>query len=153
MLTFTKPTKKDSPQIFVVGDPKTIPPSPERKKHQNPLNFFYCIQSVYFVSRLFGFTPFSFKLNSKSEVIGYEVKPFDLVWFVISLFNYTAMAYLSWTTVLIPQLDVSYVLVIGNQLILVMGLLFGAFSVAFDMYNRQRLVDITRNFNAFDKKV
>lgn len=156
MITFIDSSNKTASPIFIMKPPKTVSPIQgyiEHKNRQSAHNFFHCVQPVYYISRLHGFTPFSFKQNSKGEVIGSEIKLYDLIWFIVSLVNYLVLAFLCWCTLRVPNADLSYVLFVGNHLLLIMGLIVGAFSVAFDMFNRHRLVEMTIKFNLFDKEV
>lgn len=156
MLTFINSSDKNTPPIFVMKPAKTVSPIPrylQEKKRQNALNFFHCVQPVYYVSRFFGFAPFTFKCNSKGEVIGSEVKAFDLIWFFISLTSYCAVAYACTRILRLPRLDASFVLIAGNQMLLIASILNGAFAVAFDMYNRHRLVELTIQMTEFDREI
>lgn len=156
MITFNESSNKAVPPIFMLKPPRTVPPIQgyvEHKNRQNVHNFVHCVQPVYYVSRFYGLMPFSFKHNAKGEVIGSEIKMFDLVWFIVSIANYLTLAYLCWCTLRIPNSDLTYVLYFGNHVLLISGLLVGAFSVAFDMFNRHRLVEMTIKFNVFDRKV
>lgn len=153
MIALKNSKRKVPSPVFLVKESKPISTSQAQTNRQNALTFFQCIQPVYYVSRVFGFTPFSFKFDSNAVITGYEVKPLDLIWFVISFFNYLFMAFIAWNTISTPTLEVSIILVYGNNLLVIVGLIFGAFSVAFDMFNRQRLVNLMKNSITFDKKV
>lgn len=153
MISFISSNNRFLPPIVLVNEAKILSSIQARKRRQNTLNFFHCIRPIYRISRLYGLTPFSFKFNSNAEVIGYEVKPFDLAWFIISLLIYSLVAYFCFKSITIKNAESSFALVIGNHLIVVVGFLFGAFSIVLDMYNRENLVNIITTFTDFDNKV
>lgn len=153
MISFIETNKK--PQEFTKRS-KTTPNISDflaPQNQANSINFYHLIQPVYYASRIFGFTPFSLKFNTKSEVSGCKVKVRDFVWFLVSLFIYISMAYLTWCTLNVPNMEYSYILFIGNHAVVIFGMICGVIDVIFDMCNRNRLTDIIIKMNTFDKEV
>lgn len=153
MITFIEANKK--PQETAKRS-KTISNIPDLMgpNHQaSPLNFYHLVQPILYASRIFGFMPFSFKFNAKSEVSGCTVNVRDFIWFLFSLFIYISLAYLCGCTFNVPNVEHSFILFGGNHAVVIFGLMCGVFDVIFDMFNRKRLTDIIMKINTFDKEV
>lgn len=64
------------------------------------------------------------------------------------------LAFLSFINVRLPDgANESPLLVLGDYFLLILGLIYGAVIIVFDMYNRLKLVDIMKKFTAFDAEV
>lgn len=154
MISFIESNKKPQESTKRFKTTSNISDSVELKNQGNSMIFYHWIQPVYYASRIFGFTPFSFKFNAKSEVSGCKVEIRDFIWFLVSLFIYISMAYLTWCTLnVIPNMEHSYILFIGNHAVVIFGLICGVLDVIFDMFNRNQLTDIIIKLNTFDKEV
>lgn len=139
-----------STKIFVASNVDL----PKKTATSTKEGFSYSLKPIYFFSRAFGLLPFSVISNSKGEIQKAQVKVFDLVWFAISIcvYLYCAQFYGSNLEIQDEQND-SYILDLGDSLILIIDLVAGAVTVALDMRNRSRFIDILKNLTSFDKKV
>lgn len=118
--------------------------------HHETLEIFHYFRSIYRFSRIFGCTPFSFKFNSFEKVIDCEIKPHDFIWFLIVFITYIYMAYFRWSTLTYFDSGAIY---IGDNWLIILGLIGNSISIALDMYNRHHFVQILKKFNGFDEKV
>lgn len=107
---------------------------------------------IYFFLRVIGFMPFSIGCEANGEVRKAQVSLLDGLWFVISICLYLGIAIYCSQNGGLP-LDASYVLVMGDFLLLIVGFVYGAVAIAMDMFNRNRLVNIVNKFIIFDKEV
>lgn len=142
----------------------TIRVGPYTDSHQSPnakkmnsskkYNFARTMQPIYIISRTFGLFPFTIIHDLNGDIQGIRVTFFDLLWFLISISIYILLAIYNFCYLKFPQnTNVSEVLYIGDYLLLILGLIFGAALIASDMYNRFNLADIAMQFTKFDKKV
>lgn len=153
MITLIEANKKPQESAKRLKIISNLPDFMETKNQTISLNFYHVVQPIYYASRIFGFLPFSFKFNAKSEVSGCKVKIVDYIWFLFSLCNYISWAYLCWFSLSVPNIEHSYVLFVGNHVVVVFGLVCGVFDAIFDIFNRNRLTDIIMKINTFDKEV
>lgn len=119
-------------------------------------NFVHSFRPVYYLSRIFGLMPFTMKLcDTNQRIQKAQVTVFDGVWFLISISLYISMAIIAWKTMDLPQKTIqsSYILILGDNLLLIVGLVYSALIIAFDMHNRSKLVEILNKFVTFDKEV
>lgn len=113
--------------------------------------FLDCIWLIRFVSRIFGFSPFSFAYRN-GKVVGTRVNVFDMVWFAISLAVRIILIY--YLPCNLPQnWNTSPALLYEHYLQLFSGLMCGIFTTISDMYNRNRITNIYLNINRFDVEV
>lgn len=114
----------------------------------------YGFQPIYIVSRLFGLMPYSIICKPNGEVKEARVKIFDLIWFIISICMCFAFALITFQNLKLPEnKNESIILRIGDDLILIVGLLLGCVMIIIDMCNRFKLINILRQFEIFDKEV
>lgn len=122
--------------------------------YSGKINFAYTIRPIYHISRIVGLFPFTIVHDLNGDVQEAQVNLLDFLWFKISICMYLLMAYyycdgLEWSAT--PH--VSFVLTIGDNLLMIFGMLYGAIVVIADMCNRSRLICILKQFTIFDKEV
>lgn len=119
------------------------------------INFVDAVRPVYCISRVFGLMPFSIVSEPLRGILKPKIQLFDGVWFLLSIFIYISMAIITYGSLRLPQ-DTnrsSFVLALGDSMLLIVGLIYSALIIMFDMHNRSRLVEILNKFTAFDKEV
>lgn len=118
------------------------------------LNFADSFRPVYYCSRVFGLMPYSIVYDSNGDVQEPKVRALDFLWFVISMCVYTSMAIILYRTINLPQESntSAYILILGDCVLLIFALIFGAQIIGMDMFNRFRFIDIQKNINTFDKE-
>lgn len=120
----------------------------------NNINFAYSFRPIYFFSRAFGLLPFSLIFDSNGDIQKARVSIFDGLWFKVSVSLYLLMAFICYQNIeLLQDQNQSPILVIGDALFLIFGLIYDAVSIVFDMLNRNKLVDILKMLTAFDNEV
>lgn len=128
--------------------------NPKRATRSKKLNFAHSFRPIYYVSRFYGLMPFSIVYNSKGKANEPWTGAIDILWFIISICAYISLAFLSYQNMGVPKVpNVPIVLVFADDMILVVGLVYGAVIMAMDMCNRYKLVDILRMFQTIDKEV
>lgn len=115
-------------------------------------DFAYCFRPVYYFSRIFGFMPFTIVYNSNGAIQGPKIRVFDILWFILSIFLYILSTFMPFRHINYP-INTSFVLIVGDFLLLKLSLIFSILNVVMDMCNRFKLVDILKNVNSFDEKV
>lgn len=122
-----------------------------------PLNFASIYRPVYYLSRFFGLMPFSMTLNSNGDIHEPKVTAFDCLWFIISIGIYIVCAIIAFGNIIHStraDLESSlHLIILADHLLLIVGLLIGAFIIAMDMFNRFKIVNILKLFNSFDREV
>lgn len=117
-------------------------------------DFFYTLQPIYLFSRVFGSMPFSLNRNLKGEIQGARISVFDFSWFAISMSFYLSMLYIYLQDVQLPRdSNESYILILGDKIRQIVGLIVAVFIICMDMLNRYRIVEIFHKFMSFDVEV
>lgn len=119
------------------------------------INFEYSIRPIYYFARAFGLLPFSVIRNSNGEIQKPHVGVINLLLFVISICWYLILAYSCYlnVTFLLYNPKTSFILVFGDYLLLIVGLISTTLFIVMDMVNRTRLVDVLKRLTVFDQKV
>lgn len=124
------------------------------KSHGQKYDFVYSNWPTYFFSRAVGLMPFSIVLSSNGRIQRARVGMYDLIWFVISVSWYILLAFVSYLDLKLPQNpNESFILKLGDHLLLIYGLCHGAFMILMDMYNRRKIVELAQKCFAFDREV
>lgn len=127
-----------------------------RKKFMNRLRsrkitFSDNVKLIHIVSRLYGFTSFSFIIEN-GEILGARFGFFDFLWFIISLAIYALI--IGCSQYKLPLLyGASLALFYEHYALFYFGLLRSMFSIIFDMLNRHRIASILIDFSRFDTQV
>lgn len=124
------------------------------RSSSRPKNFYYSIRPMVILSRCFGLHPFSFVTNVYGEVHRTKIKFLDSIWFIVVIVMYSSFALLISTHInLASEYKTVYVLMLGEQLLIVCGLVMCVVSVIMDMVNRNRILRNAQRFQAFDMEV
>lgn len=117
-------------------------------------NFCYNVRPIHIYSRVFGLIPYCIVQSENGDSYEARVGVFDFIWFIISICSYLLLGFTYIQTIEVPtNSDESYILILGDGILITMGVFSGAIIVAMDMLNRFRIVDILKKFSLFDKKV
>lgn len=117
-------------------------------------NFAYSLLPLYYFSRVFGLLPFTILYDTNGDVRGARVTLFDIFWFIISVCIFLSLAVFSYSIINLPDgPNESPTLILGDYILLIVGLFYGAAIIVYDMCNRLRLIDIIKKFTIFDKEV
>lgn len=120
------------------------------------LNFFYSFRPIYYFSRIFGFMPFTIVCDSTGTAREPAIRSLDIFWFIVSIFSYLLSAFVSFEFALFPQnpdYNESVILLGADYVIVISGLVFGAFIIVMDIFNRFKLVGILNDMKTFDEEV
>lgn len=128
--------------------------SVEKDPNLSNMNSAYSYRPIYYFSRIFGLMPFSIIYSSDGRAQKPRVSVFDGLWFVISICIYILMAVISYKNIILPtNSNSSYLMILGDYVLLILGLFIGALTIGMDMCNRFKIVDILKMFDTFDNKV
>lgn len=127
----------------------------KKKAFPKETDFVKSIRPIYYFSRVFGFLPFSIEFDSKGEVQNARISAFDFLWFVIVIGFHLVLAFICLQKQDSPKfnLNLSYILFLGDYILIILGLIYGAEARLMDMCNRSKFVRIVRQFDDFDKEV
>lgn len=118
------------------------------------IDYVYSFRPIIHLSRIFGLMPFSITYNFDDKTHEIRVEIFDCIWFVISICLYISLAIFQYDNIILPKnTNSSYLMILGDYVILIMGLIVGAMTIGADMYNRYKILNILEMFNTFDKEV
>lgn len=121
--------------------------------HKN-IGFGYAISPLYTYSRLVGLMPFTIARSENGKDFTVNVTVRDWIWFFTAIIWYIVLAAIATKNLKLPQNpNESLTINVGDHLLLIFGLLQGSFSIVMDMFNRNRLIDMTLKYQIFDKKV
>lgn len=126
----------------------------EQFRNEN-FNFSHNFSPVYYYSRLFGLMPFTIDGETGRGIQKPKVNISDGLWFLVSIAIYISMALIAYINMQLPPdaNTAAFILVLGDYVLLIVGLIYSALIIIFDMYNRIRLTDILNKFITFDKEV
>lgn len=127
----------------------------EEVHSEGKADFVYSFKPIYYFSRVCGLMPFSIIYDSSHKIHKIKVCAFDVLWFVISIYLYLYVAFISYKEMTYPKSRnmPKNIMILGDSFILIFVLLFGAMNIIIDMCNRVKLSEILRMFTAFDKEV
>lgn len=122
------------------------------------LNFLSSSKLNYYFLRAFGLWPFSFVRDSNSKIKKPKVTKIDLLWFIISMPLYilaSIVFYNNWQALQMKTTDLKVLSIInnGDSMRIALSLIFISLSIAIDMFNRFKLVNVLNNFVQFDVAV
>lgn len=110
-------------------------------------NFMDSFRPVYYVSRIFGLMPFSIICDINGEIQQSKITKFDGLWFVFSMCFHSLMAFFVQGFI---ETKLNYLL---GYVFEIFGITYCVLSLAFNMYNRSKFIDIIREITAFDIEV
>lgn len=126
------------------------------KPYSDPLCFAYCIRPIHILAKMFGLLCFSIKFNKENEMIDAYVKIFDVVWLFIHIGSNILSLYGFFNASIIANSTNNSTIIAFHNILRAIGiydLSLIIFCQIFEFYNRSKLVDILKEFNAFDKEV
>lgn len=146
-------TMVDSPKVYGQHEATTSTPMAAKREYSKKLrNIVFSYQPIFYLSRIFGLLPFSLTYDSNGEIKSPKINKFDGVWFIISITVCLAFAKVVSSSIEIPKGTTPPILILGSQLLLMFGLIFGAIIIVENMCSRFKFVKILKMFIAFDKE-
>lgn len=121
-------------------------------RNSTEYDFAYCFRPFHYISRIFGYMPFSIIFDSKNAICRPTIRVFDILWFIVATFLYISMAIVC-ARFLKNSYTSSTVLSDGDRLILIVSIVFGFLLIVMDMYNRFKFVDMLNKFKRSDEEV
>lgn len=129
--------------------------SANERKQSIEYSFEYGLRPFYYLSRVFGFMPFTIICDANGQAQEPKVKRRDLLWLGVSITSYLLLGF-----VLLSGLDCSqysntskFILVLSEDVLAAVIIIYGIFGIGMDMCIRFKLVDILKKFTMFDAEV
>lgn len=120
----------------------------------NEINFARSLRPIYQFSRAFGLMPYTITCDENINFKGVRVRPFDILWCIISISLCITMAVVYYQNIeLTNDPNVSIVLQIGDAMLLGVVLIYACTIIILDMINRFKLIKILKSLNCFDNTV
>lgn len=124
------------------------------KKLNFPCNF----KVNYHFLRAFGLWPFSLIRDSNGEFQKPKITKIDLLWSLVSILSYISASigfYMNAKALEMKTTDlkIESIMINVDYMRIVFSLIFVAISIAVDMFNRFKLVNVLNNFVRFDESV
>lgn len=114
----------------------------------------YSLRTIYYFSRFIGLLPFSIIRDRNGDVKEVRVSLFDFLWCSIAVCLYLSMAFICFQTMNLPKkANSTHILVLGDCIHCILGLINAAIMIVMDMCNRFRILNILKKFALFDKQV
>lgn len=119
------------------------------------LNFAHGIWPIYYFSRAVGLWPFSIISNSNGMNLETRFSVYDALWFLISICIFVGAIVLSVQQlyVYLPLQKYGTLSIFGYFAFEIMCLTFGLIAIVFDLFNRNKLIEILQKFSHFDNQV
>lgn len=145
-------SKKNHTKMVKFADDKR-PGANSQTADPAQLNFAHSFKSIYYLSRIFGFKPFTIVFDSNGKIQTAQIRAIDILWFAITIALYLLSALYF---VIFASHDTlpakSAFLVECTRSIYMLRKLLNILSIFMDMYNRFKLVGIVREIDTFDEK-
>lgn len=126
----------------------------EDENQSEPANFAYTFRPIYFLSRVFGYMPFSIAWSSKEKYYVARIRPIDGLWFVSIIFVYLLMSIFTYRRDDSAMKDKLPNLCIPvGRTYQTLSLFFCVAIIVTDMINRFKIIGILNLFNRFDEEV
>lgn len=136
---------------FASAEPKSLR---KIRTKSMEINFAKSLRPIYKFSRAFGLMPFTIVLDEHFNFKETRVRPLDILWCAISISLCVVMAVIYYRNIEIPKgQNVSIVLVFGDAMLVLLGLIYASTVIIMDMINRFKLIAILKSFNRFDNSV
>lgn len=110
----------------------------------------FSYQPIYYFSRIFGLLPFSLAYDANGEIRAPRISKFDAVWFAVSIAIYLVFAAV--IPLDVPKGPPAPILILGNELLLMFGLIYGAIMIVENMCSRFKFIRILKTFSVFDRE-
>lgn len=130
-----------------------MPQSSPANSNSKNFDFVYCFRPFYYFSRICGFMPYSIIFDLNSAIHRPAVKICDILWFIIAIIVYHAMAIDHFIHLSQSAYSSSKVLNNSGWLLMVSSMIFGVIGIVMDMGFRFKFVDLLNKFNAIDRNV
>lgn len=117
------------------------------------LNFEHAIRPIYYSTRFAGLWPFTIVHDSNGNIQKARVGLSDVLWSILFICFHLTLAFYTYKKVKTTQLRENQLRFIVLNVFLLSSLLVGILGIIIDMINSEKIVDILRKFNAFDKEV
>lgn len=117
--------------------------------------FEHGFQPVYYFSRCIGLWPFTITYDSNGSIKAARVRLLDRLWFLVSICLYLTALFFSYEDLMV-SLNLGRSYYFADLLFLISQippLLFGSVAIVLNFFNRNRLLNILKNFIAFDTEV
>lgn len=128
----------------------------QRKKRfvSSEINFAMSLRPIYRFSRAFGLMPFTIVLDEKCNIERARVRTLDILWCIIAIGSCIVMAVVYYKNIELPKgQNVSIILVFGDAMLVILGLIYACTVITLDMINRFKLIAILKSLNNFDTTV
>lgn len=125
----------------------------EKESFTKEADVAYSLRPIIYLSRVFGFMCFSMRRGTNGEIGKPKVTKWDALWFIISLGIHTSLTYL--VHIMRPQFTETptFVLRMGDHLLLLIEFVFGIVILIIDLCNRFKTAIIFKRFIIFDSEV
>lgn len=142
--------QQENPTIaFVNAESK----APRKKRIESDgVNFAKSLRPIYIFCRAFGLMSFTIVLDENQNFKGTRVRPRDIVLCTIAISLCIMMAVVYYQTIEQPK-GQSVVLVFGDALLIIAGLIYACTVIIMNMINRSKLIAILKSLNNFDNSV
>lgn len=120
----------------------------------NQINCIYAVvRPLYIGARIFGFFPFSAKIQLDGKKSAVYFTSIDCIIFVVHLTIYASVAYINMSHNYLENPTASYLLIFGTRILLVLGLINGIICISSDLFNRNQIFNIFDQCQYFDVQV
>lgn len=126
----------------------------EKDIESKNLNFAYSIRPIYYFLRFFGVMPFSI-VSASDESLKPKIRRFDSLWFAVSISLIVMLIVFTCKENRLTYFENSSltILALGDNILVVCGMLLGILFIVMDMCNRFKIVKIFNMFTNFDREV
>lgn len=109
-------------------------------------NIAYVLRPVYYLSRIYGFHPFSLVFDSNGDVFGATVGKLDCLWFAVSLLIYVSFSLLECRNLRLPSTVITFM----DNILFMLNVVFAMICILMDLFNRFKFANILKQFTIFD---
>lgn len=127
----------------------------KRDKNTKTVRFPNVLRPIYYISRAFGFMPYSIIHDSNGDIKEPNVKKIDILWLLLSITIHSFIVVLLHNNMKSLQDPTRpyYILMIGDHLVAFVTVMFGIVMIGIDLCNRFKFIDILKKITTSDKEV
>lgn len=146
--------QQENPAISIAFASKELKDLRKIRIKSDEINFAKSLRPIYKFSRAFGLMPFTIVLDEKYNIKGARVRPLDIARCTVAISLCTVMAVIYYQYIELPKdQNVSIILIYGDAILIIVGLIYACTATVLDMINRYKISAILKSLNNFDNSV
>lgn len=121
--------------------------------NQKLTNFFDCVQPICVLARIYGLLSFSISYAPNGEIENCRLRVVNIFYAMLNITLCLVSSVLNFMHLIAPENEWGMIFLYGMHFFLISATLLAAVSIALDIINRNRLIEMLQKINHADKQV